>query len=213
MIPGEWGCWTLNQWPREINISDVTRWCPRNCIVDTVESHSESEIERQGCSHFASTSLYNSWHGTHSLLSYLEMASAVPSMEELVQKASSAFQERFKSAPNLAACAPGRVNLIGEHTDYNEGFVFPMVSLDQLRVGVVFWVWGEKTEFTRRNKSGLGGQREWWEFNYGQRNWSRRCVGEGGGGSGEGRGDWVRARCSDQQRLLLLLLFFGERIR
>jgi len=26
----------------------------------------------------------------------------------------------------LAAMAPGRVNLIGEHTDYNDGFVFPM---------------------------------------------------------------------------------------
>lgn len=66
------------------------------------------------------------------LSQYLTMAAEVPSVEELVQKASSAFQERFKSAPELGACAPGRVNLIGEHTDYNEGFVFPMVSLSFL---------------------------------------------------------------------------------
>ena len=56
------------------------------------------------------------------------MASQTPNIEELLKKASSAFQERFKAAPELGACAPGRVNLIGEHTDYNEGFVFPMVS-------------------------------------------------------------------------------------
>ncbi|XP_064652141.1 galactokinase-like [Lineus longissimus] len=45
---------------------------------------------------------------------------------ELVQKASKAFEDRFKTKPDLAAFAPGRVNLIGEHTDYNDGFVFPM---------------------------------------------------------------------------------------
>jgi len=36
-----------------------------------------------------------------------------------------AFREAFSSEPELVAVAPGRVNLIGEHTDYNEGFVFP----------------------------------------------------------------------------------------
>ncbi|HEY0015848.1 MAG TPA: galactokinase [Longimicrobium sp.] len=36
------------------------------------------------------------------------------------------FTERFGGAPALVARAPGRVNLIGEHTDYNDGFVLPM---------------------------------------------------------------------------------------
>jgi galactokinase len=35
------------------------------------------------------------------------------------------FKTRFGRAPRLFS-APGRVNLIGEHTDYNEGFVLPM---------------------------------------------------------------------------------------
>jgi galactokinase len=37
-----------------------------------------------------------------------------------------AFAEQFGDAPTLLARAPGRVNLIGEHTDYNDGFVLPM---------------------------------------------------------------------------------------
>jgi len=36
------------------------------------------------------------------------------------------FQHAFGAAPDAIASAPGRVNLIGEHTDYNEGFVFPL---------------------------------------------------------------------------------------
>jgi galactokinase len=37
-----------------------------------------------------------------------------------------AFAERFGYAPGCVYRAPGRVNLIGEHTDYNDGFVLPM---------------------------------------------------------------------------------------
>jgi len=37
----------------------------------------------------------------------------------------SEFEQYYGTAPTLVAHAPGRVNLIGEHTDYNQGFVFP----------------------------------------------------------------------------------------
>ena len=40
-------------------------------------------------------------------------------------QAAAAFSEAFACDPELIATAPGRVNLIGEHTDYNDGFVFP----------------------------------------------------------------------------------------
>lgn len=36
------------------------------------------------------------------------------------------FERRFGGAAEFCARAPGRVNLIGDHTDYNEGFVLPM---------------------------------------------------------------------------------------
>jgi galactokinase len=37
------------------------------------------------------------------------------------------FQDLFHQAPVIEAQAPGRVNLLGEHTDYNDGFVLPTV--------------------------------------------------------------------------------------
>ncbi len=45
-------------------------------------------------------------------------------MEEMKEKISKAFQDRFGVDGTVYASA-GRINLIGEHTDYNGGFVFP----------------------------------------------------------------------------------------
>src|SRR4030067_329741 len=36
------------------------------------------------------------------------------------------FENTFHDKPAFIVRAPGRVNLIGEHTDYNEGFILPM---------------------------------------------------------------------------------------
>lgn len=42
----------------------------------------------------------------------------------LIEKVKSTFVKRFDTQPILSF-SPGRINLIGEHTDYNDGFVFP----------------------------------------------------------------------------------------
>jgi galactokinase len=44
----------------------------------------------------------------------------------LKERITAEFVNRFHAAPTYIIRAPGRVNLIGEHTDYNEGFVLPM---------------------------------------------------------------------------------------
>jgi galactokinase len=36
------------------------------------------------------------------------------------------FERLFQTSPTFVVRAPGRVNLIGEHTDYNDGFVLPL---------------------------------------------------------------------------------------
>jgi galactokinase len=48
----------------------------------------------------------------------------------------SSFEEVFGSAPEVVAEAPGRVNLMGEHTDYNDGYVLPIAIEQRTRVGM-----------------------------------------------------------------------------
>lgn len=47
-------------------------------------------------------------------------------LQELAAQTAAEFTRVFGRPPRWIAAAPGRVNLIGEHTDYNDGFVFPM---------------------------------------------------------------------------------------
>ena len=48
----------------------------------------------------------------------------------------SRFARRFGAAPQAVATGHGRVNLIGEHTDYNEGFVLPCILSRRTTVAV-----------------------------------------------------------------------------
>jgi galactokinase len=47
-------------------------------------------------------------------------------LKELTAHVTAEFQKTYGRAPRWIAAAPGRVNVIGEHTDYNDGFVLPM---------------------------------------------------------------------------------------
>jgi galactokinase len=55
------------------------------------------------------------------------------SLDSLAERSVEMFAKCFGRAPRWKAAAPGRVNLIGEHTDYNEGFVLPM-AIDRYTV-------------------------------------------------------------------------------
>lgn len=48
------------------------------------------------------------------------------------------FQQIFNAAPQASAHAPGRVNLLGEHTDYNQGYVLPTVIPQRTTVDLGF---------------------------------------------------------------------------
>ena len=47
-------------------------------------------------------------------------------LKELTDQTIRQFVTMYGRQPRWIAAAPGRVNIIGEHTDYNDGFVFPM---------------------------------------------------------------------------------------
>ncbi len=54
-------------------------------------------------------------------------------METIIQEVKSKFVSRFQAEP-LLVTSPGRINLIGEHTDYNDGYVLP-AAIDKYIIG------------------------------------------------------------------------------
>ena len=46
------------------------------------------------------------------------------------------FQAIFGAEPDVIAAAPGRVNLIGEHVDYSDGFVLPFAISNRTTVAI-----------------------------------------------------------------------------
>ena len=56
------------------------------------------------------------------------------SIKSQLRCAAAGFLRRFGRRPRFAAVAPGRVNLIGEHTDYSDGFVLPMAIQRQTAI-------------------------------------------------------------------------------
>ncbi len=47
-------------------------------------------------------------------------------LESMAERAAELFTKCFGQSPKWMVAAPGRVNLIGEHTDYNDGYVLPI---------------------------------------------------------------------------------------
>ena len=80
--------------------------------------------------------------------------------KKLVKKVKRSFEVQFKTKP-LIVFSPGRINLIGEHTDYNDGFSFPAainkgialaISKSALNVSRVYAINKEELyEFTTEN--------------------------------------------------------------
>ncbi len=121
-----------------------------------------------------------------------------------------AFAGRFGGRPAWLARAPGRVNLIGEHTDYNEGFVLPM-AIDRAawiafrprpdgRVRLLSLQFDQATEFDLEALSKTGPA--WAEYVKGVA-WSLREEGHslrGFDGVLAGAGSWTSSRPRPRSR-------------
>lgn len=76
---------------------------------------------------------------------------------QLVSKVKNSFFDQFKSEP-VMIFSPGRINIIGEHTDYNDGYVFPaavnkgiVAAIKENKLGISRAYAVDKNEMTEFN--------------------------------------------------------------
>lgn len=69
----------------------------------------------------------------------------------LAGRAAAAYRERYDAEPDGVWFAPGRVNLIGEHTDYSGGFVLPFALSSGVAVAAGRVPGGELTAWSRQD--------------------------------------------------------------
>jgi galactokinase len=94
-------------------------------------------------------------------------------MNDLTQQTAEGFERTFGRSPEGVWSAPGRVNLIGEHTDYNEGFVLPFaidrrtvaaLALRDDRVVRVMSSFADHAVETTLGELGPGGAHGWQDY-------------------------------------------------
>ncbi len=68
--------------------------------------------------------------------------------QTLVHKVRDHFLEQFQTSP-IMVFSPGRINLIGEHTDYNQGYVLP-AAID---MGIVMAIQASKEDSCHGNSN------------------------------------------------------------
>src|SRR3954469_20598126 len=73
------------------------------------------------------------------------------------------FEALFGQPPAVHARAPGRVNLIGEHTDYNGGFVLPIATPQRTRIALA----PRDDRVVRAWSRDVGDERPWIEYRIG----------------------------------------------
>ena len=51
--------------------------------------------------------------------------------KKLIKQTTEHFEKNFQNKPEHIFLSPGRINIIGEHVDYNDGFVLP-AAIDKI---------------------------------------------------------------------------------